>query len=182
MAVIMSLSIFTACNTAETSVTTASSEEVEESSAVSSVIYTGEVPSTDVLISGFTSNLLAYHPGEMGYGLKNANGAYRTFLFAQENDMDIVDPDLLKANLEDIINKMSEQERQEFLFNFMSIEALIEECYNDKEYAEGVFNDIEAEDMTELMYDSKVHNSWVALKGVMDAIINSSDIDLGALG
>ena len=161
-------------------VTEESSEVTDETSASSeSPVYDAEVPRDVMFKTEVVDRLTSYHSGEMGYLLKSAQGVYDLFQFIEYRDFSRVDPEQAQANLSSALDELSEEELNDFVYNYRFCKQIVDASLRDRTRVPALFDDIDAtDDMRRFLEKDTSVNGWNNLSTIIDNLTGDMDIEV----
>jgi len=122
-------------------------------------------PDIDALVSDFYLTVGSYHQGVAGASLAMANAACGTLRFAAAHRLWCADAAALREAMLGAWDRLEEQQRADFVANYLSVIELIDDCTADWGASRGRFDDAgSGEEMTALLDDPMTEISWGVLR------------------
>ena len=134
------------------------------------------VPDVVDLAEGYFRAIAGVEQGTAGASLKLAQAAAEAADFAAAFELWDPDVELLRSNMLEAWESLTEEEQAAFDDNFVNVASLIDSCLNDWEANQGLFEDAGvAEDMEMLVFDPLNRLAWENLCAYTLTLGNSED-------
>ena len=138
--------------------------------------YEAYVPGSDAFADYYFRVIGGYEQGVAGASLAEAWAACDVLGFATGNELWLADTGVLRANMLEGWESLTDEERAAFDANFPDVVTLLDSCFADWESVRGRFDDAgAAETMDELLADAAAQWSWDELSANTWTLGNSDE-------
>ena len=138
--------------------------------------YEAYVPDSDAFADFYFRVIGGYQKGVTGASLAEARAACDVLDFATGNELWLADTGVLRANMLEGWESLTDEERTAFDANFPELNELLNSCFADWESVRGRFDDAGAADtMEELLADGTAQWSWDELSANTWTLGNSDE-------
>ena len=139
-------------------------EDAGKDMAFERVQFVGDTVTQEMFVNDYFRVIGGFAQGTSGSSLKMAQAACDALRFAVLNRIDNMDVQTLRDTLLTAWESMTDDERNAFDANFISVLQLMNDCFADWEGARGRFDDAGVgEDMAVLLADPSAQDAWSTL-------------------